>query len=65
MTVLGLITHEFGRVVDRPAGGDVGGKHVHLAPRRLRRKHPALVPVPHASRLAAASHSSRPSIEMV
>jgi hypothetical protein len=57
--------HELGRVLDRPAGGDVGGEDVHLALRRLRREGAAQVPFPHAKSLAtAASHSSRPSMGM-
>jgi hypothetical protein len=42
--------HEFGGVLDRPAGGDVGGKHVHLALGRRPGKGAAQVPVPHALR---------------
>ena len=51
--------------MDGSASSDVGGEHVHLALGRLERELAAKVPVPHASRLAAASHSSRPSIGMV
>jgi len=54
--------YELGGVLDRPAGGDVGSKDVHLALRRRPREGAAQVPVSHANRLAAAIHSSRPSI---
>lgn len=56
---------ERSRFADRPASGDECGKDVHLAVRWLRRQSASQVPVPHASRLAAASHSSRPSIGML
>lgn len=46
-----------------PAGGNLGGKDVPLAPCRLRRECTAQVPVRKASLLrAAAIHSSRPSM---
>jgi hypothetical protein len=57
-------SHEVSGVLDRSAGGDKGREHVHLALRRPRREDAAQVSVRHASRLAAASHSSRPSIGM-
>ena len=58
----GANADEAGSLRDGSAGGHVRRQHVHLALRRLGRERAAQVPVPHASRLAAASHSSRPSI---
>jgi hypothetical protein len=43
--------------------GNERGEYIDLA-RRQRYRRFAAEPVPHASRLAAASHSSRPSIGM-
>jgi hypothetical protein len=58
--------HELGRGPDGPAGGDEGSEDVHLAPSGWPRERTAQVPVSHAnSLLAAASHSSRPSIGIV
>ena len=57
-----LDSDELGGVMDGSASSDVGGEHVRLALGRLERELAAKVPVPHASRLAAANHSSRPSI---
>jgi hypothetical protein len=49
----------------RAAGGDEGSEHVDLAGRPRQRRFAAKVPTPHASRLlAAAIHSSRPSMGM-
>jgi hypothetical protein len=56
--------HQLGRIVDRSTSGDECRERVNLAPSRVPRERAAQVPVPHASRLAAASHSSRPSIGM-
>jgi hypothetical protein len=52
--------HEDNGVLDGSTSGDEGCEHVLLALRRLRREGAAQVHVPHASRLAAASDSSRP-----
>ena len=52
-------------VGDRPASRDERGKDVDLAWRCRLWKGAAQVHAPHASRLAAASHSSRPSIGML
>jgi hypothetical protein len=54
--------HQFGRNWDRPTSFNERGKDVHLALRRWPREGAAQVPVSHANRLAAAIHSSRPSI---
>ena len=53
---------ELGGVLDGPAGSDEGGKHVHLTLRRGPREGAPQVPVLHTRCLAAANHSSRPSI---
>jgi hypothetical protein len=47
------------------AGRDKGGEDVNLTSSSSPRHGTAKGPVPHASRLAAASHSSRPSIGML
>ena len=39
--------HELGGVLDGSASSDVGGEHVHLALRRLRRERASQVPVSH------------------
>ena len=54
--------HQLGRIGDGSTNGNEGCQHVHLARRRLPRQGTTQVSVPHASRLAANSHSSRPSI---
>ena len=56
---------EGSRFYNGPAAGDERGENVHLAIRWLSWESAAEVSVPHACRLAAASHSSRPSIGMV
>ena len=55
-------THDLGGVLDGSTGGDEGCQYVHLALDRGPGKGAAQVAVPHASRLAAASHASWPSI---
>ena len=59
-----LNAHQLGCVWDGPADRNVGRENVHLALRRLGREGAAQVPGPHARCLAAASHSSRPSIRI-
>ncbi len=54
--------HQLGRTWHRAARRDVGGQDVALAPGRWPRECAAQVPVSHASRSAAAIHSSRPSM---
>jgi hypothetical protein len=57
-------THKPGRVRNGSASLDEGCEDIHLALRRPSRESAAQVPGLHASRLAAASHSSRPSMGM-
>ena len=54
--------YKVGGIQDGTTSSDEGGEHVHLTLGRGSGKRAAQVPVPHASRLAAVSHSSRPSI---
>jgi len=49
--------HELGRLLDRPAGGDVGGEDIRLARRRTRQRCAAQVPVSHALRAVAGRDS--------
>jgi len=56
---------ELGGILNGPTSSDEGCQHVHLALGRGPGEGAAHVPVSHASRLAAASHSSRPSIGML
>ena len=54
--------YELGGVANGSTSGNERRKRLDLTLCRLRRECAAQVPVPHASRLAVASHSSRPSI---
>jgi hypothetical protein len=56
---------EFGRSLNRPAARDEGREDLDLARRSAPRQLAPHVPILHARRLAAASHSSRPSIGRV
>jgi len=51
--------------LDRSTSGDEFDEGVDLALCCLRRERAAQIPLSHACRLAAASHSSQPSIGMV
>ncbi len=57
--------HALSRVRDGSASGHAGGDDLLLARSRWPRQSAAQVPVSHANRSAAASHSSRPSIDIV